>query len=120
MKMALLVLGAPCSSQASLTALRFAHAALSSGHQIYSVFFYQDGVYCALNETGLGNSAESWQKLQSDHRFDLSICVGATQKRGLTLPEDGRPPQINGFALSGLGQLADATLQADRLLTFGA
>ena len=119
MKLALIVLGAPCSSQASETALRFAYAALAANHQIYRVFFYQEGTYCA-NEAERSARQEAttgqhWQALQQSHQLDLAVCIGASDRRGLQLADTDY-----GFEIAGLGQLADAALQADRLLTFGA
>lgn len=121
MKLALIVLGAPCSSQASETALRFTYAALEAGHQIYRVFFYQDGTYC-VNEAEQSATREAatgqhWQALQQSHQLDFAVCIGAGGRRGLQLATTSAG---QGFAIAGLGQLADAALQADRLLTFGA
>lgn len=125
MKFALVVLGSPFSSQATQTAFRFCSAALAAEHQIYRVFFYQDGVYCAsrCGEASNGsNYAELWQELQRKHSLDLAVCVGASTRRGL-LDETQLDTQgliADGFEVSGLGQLIDAILNADRLITFGA
>lgn len=129
MNYALVILGAPCSSQANQTAFRFARAALAAGHQIYRIFFYQDGVYCssglaaANDETNL---VAHWQALQSQYNLDLVVCVGAGMRRGLFSQGAGDAGSkvatdnlAAGFEVSGLGQLIDASLQVDRLITFG-
>lgn len=125
MQFALLVLGAPYSSQANETAFRFACAALESGHRIYRVFFYQDGVYCAFSSGGGSgeiNFAARWQELRAQHQLDLIACVGAGTRRGLpetAAQNSGRAQLADGFELGGLGQLIDAAVQADRLVIFG-
>lgn len=130
MKLSLLILGAPYSTQANYTALRFTLAALNSGHEIFRVFFYHDAV-------GSGNSLitpsqdESsipiqWQKLAKDHKIDLVICISSALNRGIldkTEAERYDKPAHNlaaDFNLSGLGQLVDASIHSDRLVTFGA
>jgi len=98
--------------------LRFARAVLASGHSLHSVFFYADGVYCALSPAA-SDSIDSWQKLSADTSVNLSVCVGASERRGLPIKQD-IPSSTNGFTVSGLGSLAHAAIEADRLLTFGS
>lgn len=129
MNIALVIYGSPHNSQASATAYRFAEAALSMGHGIYRVFFYGDAVYSAnqLNTPPQdeANLTQQWQKLATDHELDLVVCIAAALRRGVVNEQEAQrfgKEQYNlatGFTLSGLGQLADAAQQADRLLTFG-
>lgn len=127
---ALMVLGAPTSTQSPDTALAFARAALAAGHRIVRVFFYHDGVYCAsrlaVPPTGGRSQAESWSELAQAHGVDLVVCIASAVKRGLL---DAAEAQRHGktadnlqpgFELSGLGQWVEACLQADRVVTFGA
>lgn len=127
MRFALLVTAAP-DQEAAFQAWRFAEAALAQGHQILRVFFAGAGVGHgnALNtpgrdETGL---TRHWQVLQAAHQLDLVVCVAAALRRGVLDADSARSweqPQANladGFVISGLGQLAEAQLQADRLVTF--
>ncbi len=44
MRYSLLVTGAPYGTQQSTSALLFARALLTTGHQLDSVFFYREGV----------------------------------------------------------------------------
>ena len=129
MKYAILVYGSPFSREASDTAYHFSRAAIDRGHQIYRVFFYHDGVY---NANGLAapprdetDIVSRWSSLAEDHQVDLVICVASALRRGiLNATEAARYEKPGaslapGFNLSGLGQLIDAGLNADRLVTFG-
>ncbi len=129
MKFAIVVHGAPYSSESSHSALHFIEAALGSGHTIYRVFFYHDGVYNASallappqDEWDLGTR---WQAL-ADQEIDLVVCIASSLRRGMLNEREAdryEREQHNvapGFSVSGLGQLIDATLNADRTITFGA
>lgn len=126
----LLVLGAPASDESAKTALRFAGAALQSGHSIYRVFFLDDGVNLA-NQLAVIPQDEtdwrkSWQQLASAHQLDMVVCISSALKRGIVDATEAsryEKPASNladGFEISGLGQLVDATLHSDRVITFGA
>jgi len=118
MKFAILINEGPFTHQASDSAYRFTAAALAKGHEIYRVFFYNDGVYNSnkLSEpqTDDRNLVSLWSKLGKDHDIDLVVCVAAALRRGIKdeVLEDG-------FRISGLGQLVEAGIQADRLIVFG-
>ena len=55
----------------------------------------------------------------------MVVCIAAALKRGILNQEEAEryeKPAHNlrdGFAISGLGQLVDAALMSDRLITFG-
>ena len=118
MKFAILITEGPFTHQASDSAYRFTAAALARGHDIYRVFFYSDGVYNSnkLSEpqTDDRNLVSLWSRLGKDHDIDLVVCVAAALRRGIKdeVLEDG-------FRISGLGQLVEAGIQADRLIVFG-
>ncbi len=118
MKFGILINESPFTHQASDSAYRFAVAALARGHEIYRVFFYNDGVYNANKlaepQTDDRNLVSLWSKLGKEHGIDLVVCVAAALRRGIKdeILEDG-------FRISGLGQLVDAGIQADRLVVFG-
>jgi tRNA 2-thiouridine synthesizing protein D len=125
----LAIYGAPYTSQASDTAYRFACAALENKHRIHRIFFYHDGAYNgsllitppqdSLNLLGI------WQQLGKDHHIDLVVCIAAAMSRGILNKEESlryNQPAFNlaeGFDLSGLGQLADAMVNSERIITFG-
>ncbi len=125
----LAVYSAPYSSQASYTAYQFAVAALSQGHNLHRVFFYQDGVH---NATSLAtppqdefNLQQAWQHLAKDHNLDLVVCIAAALRRGLL--DEGEAKRYEksshniaqAFTISGLGQLVEAAVISDRLISFG-
>ncbi len=119
----------PPSQQSSRSALKFASAALAGGHSIYRVFFYADGVYAANSQLAPPQDepsiAEEWKTLAEQHSIDMVVCVAAALRRGMldeaeALRHNKSAGVINTpFALSGLGQLVDASIQSDRLITFG-
>ncbi|GMG88304.1 sulfurtransferase complex subunit TusD [Biformimicrobium ophioploci] len=125
----LAIYGAPYSSQAAYSALRFAEAVIRQGHSIHRLFFYTDGVHCG---TALAcppqdelNLQQSWQQLIERHKLDAVVCIAAGQKRGVISEGEAKrfgKPAFNlapGFELAGLGQLADAVAHSDRVITFG-
>ncbi len=129
MKYAIMINEGPYNHQASDTAYNFCKAALEKGHEIIRVFFYHDGVN---NATRLGvppqddrNITEKWIALGKEHDLDLAVCVAAAQRRGiLDEGEAGRwGKDVNNIAevfhITGLGQLVEACIQADRLVEFG-
>ncbi|ROS00074.1 tRNA 2-thiouridine synthesizing protein D [Sinobacterium caligoides] len=124
------IYGSPYGNPSSLTALRFSEALLASEHQLLRVFFYHDAVHTASllatppqDESSL---YDGWRQLAEKHNLDLVICVAAALKRGiLDEQEAGRWNKLShnlgpAFTLSGLGQLIDATIKADRHISFGA
>ena len=118
MKFGLLINEGPYNHQAADTAYQFARAALARGHQIQRVFFYNDGVNNASKLTEPPQDdrhiVNRWSKLAADHKVDLVVCVAAALRRGI---KDEN--LAAGFRISGLGQLIESSIQADRLVTFG-
>lgn len=129
MQFTLVVYGAPHSTEGAATALRFARAALDSGHGIYRVFFYGDGIHngsvLATPPQDEQDLLSQWQALQQAHQLDLTVCIAAAQRRGLLSETEANRlerPAANlapGFTLAGLGQLAEAAALSDRLISFG-
>lgn len=130
MKFSLAIYAAPYSAQASDSAYRFAKAVLDEGHSLYRIFFYQDGVHNASALTAPpqdeNNIPARWQALATTHNIDLVVCIAAALRRGiLDASEADRyekpaPNLAQGFTIGGLGQLLDAAVVSDRLITFGA
>lgn len=121
---------APTSNQASYSAYQFAKALLVQGHQLHRIFFYQDGIY---NGTKLATPPQdeldlysAWHSLGKEHKVDLVVCIAAALKRGLLDEEESKRYQkeahnlAEGFSLGGLGQLIEAAITSDRLITFGS
>jgi tRNA 2-thiouridine synthesizing protein D len=92
------------------------------------VFFYQDGV---MNASYLHSPAadeddlhQLWCELATQQRFPLHTCIAAAQRRGIldsvlaTETGKGISNVQAPFMLSGLGQLAEMLLTADRVVRF--
>ena len=129
MKFAIVVNEGPYQHQASDTAYHFTKAALAAGHEIVRVFFYHDGVNNGTRLTTPPqddrNIVDLWSRLANEADLDLVVCVAAAQRRGIV---DADEAKRNGkdaeniadrFRISGLGQLIEAAILADRLMTFG-
>jgi tRNA 2-thiouridine synthesizing protein D len=129
MKFAIQVNEGPYQHQAADTAYQFTKAALEKGHEVFRVFFYHDGVN---NSTRLTTPPQDdrhitnrWVDLAEMYDLDMVVCVAAAQRRGIV---DADEAKRNGkdatniaprFRISGLGQLIEAGIQADRLMVFG-
>jgi len=118
MKVAVLVNEGPYQHQAADSAYLFCRAALARGHEVMRVFFYHDGVHNASRLTEPPqddrNVVQRWSALNAEHAVDLVVCVAAALRRGIK--DENLAP---GFRISGLGQLVEAGIQADRLVVFG-
>ena len=129
MKFAILVNEGPYTHQASDTAYQFTKAVLDKGHEVFRVFFYHDGVNNATRLTTPPqddrNIVSRWSKLADEHKLDMVVCVAAAQRRGIVdegeMKRNGKDATnlAPGFRISGLGQLVEAGIQADRLVVFG-
>ena len=125
----ILVNEGPYQHQASDSAYLFTKEALEEGHKIFRVFFYHDGVN---NGTRLATPPQDdrhipnrWSELAKEYDLDLVLCVAAAQRRGMGDPDEMKRNNKDSnniaekFRISGLGQLIEAGIQADRLVTFG-
>ena len=129
MKFGILINEGPYTREASDTAYQFVKAALAKGHEIYRVFFYHDGVNNATRLTvppqDDRNIVKRWTELAAQHKLDLVVCIAAAQRRGVMdaaeAKRNGKDANniAPGFRISGLGQLIEAGIQADRLIVFG-
>ena len=65
-----------------------------------------------------------WRTLAEEHDLDLVVCIASALRRGvIDRTEADRYDKHasnmgDAFTISGLGQLIDAALNADRLVTF--
>lgn len=123
MQMSILVQGSPTATRACHNALEFARAVAESEHSLYRVFFYQEAV-------GIGhryfdappdepNLQRAWLDFAAEHAIELVVCVSAAQRRGISRDTDHNTV-ADGFVVSGLGQLIEAMLESDRLVSFTA
>ena len=118
MKFGILVNEGPFTHQASDSAYHFTKAALEKGHEIVRVFFYHDGVNNANKmsepQSDDRNLVGMWSALAEEHGVELIVCVAAALRRGIK-----DELLAAGFTISGLGQLVEAGIIGDRLITFG-
>lgn len=129
MKFALHVTAPPYSSQSHLSALRFAEALAETDHELTRVFFSGDAVTIAnrlvVTPQGEQDLAQRWRLLADKLNTELIICVSASLQRGIidkAESERYEKPCFTAsepFIISGLGQLVEACLLADRVITFG-
>jgi len=128
-KFAVVVNEGPYTHQASDSALNFVRAALEKGHEIFRVFFYHDGVNNGTRYTVPPQDDRNLQRLWSEigltKNVDLVVCIAAAQRRGILDANEAKRQGKDGdniapgFRISGLGQLIEAGIQADRLVVFG-
>ncbi len=124
-----IALFSPAHAPSSRRALRFAQAALAGGHEIVRLFFYQEGVHSASSNVVFAQDeldmAREWREWVHAQQLDAVVCIAAALRRGVLNAEEAQRysrPAANldaPWALSGLGQLHEATQLADRLVCFG-
>ncbi len=129
MKFAVVVNEGPYTHQASDSALNFVRAALEKGHEIFRVFFYHDGVNNGTRFTvppqDDRNLQRAWSEIALTRNVDLVVCIAAAQRRGILDANEAKRQGKDGdniapgFRISGLGQLIEAGIEADRVVVFG-
>lgn len=117
MKIGILLKEGPYNHQAADTAYQFAQAAIKKGHEVTSVFMYNDGVINATklmeppqDDRHIGNR---WSELGSKG-VRILACIAASKRRGIN--DD---VLIENSEITGLGELTDIAIDVDRLVTFG-
>lgn len=95
----------------SLLALKYAQAALVSGHQIDMIFFYGDAVLHARKPTAAAVVSD-WQQLASAHGIPLVICNTVAEQRFSLDTDQLLVPFQNG----GLTEFAMAAAAADHVV----
>lgn len=112
------------------SALALAKAIVHSEHTLYRLFFYRSGVMLAKKTSSASRApdlsiASSWQHFVSEHNVDAVVCVSAAVRRALVSEEESHSTTLefaniaSSFQVSGLGQLADALANSDRVVSFG-
>ncbi|MBF0278727.1 MAG: sulfurtransferase complex subunit TusD [SAR324 cluster bacterium] len=117
MKIGILLKEGPYNHQAADSAYQFIQAARKRGHEIESVFFYNDGVNNAANKAEPPqddrNIYQRWSDLGAEG-VNILVCVAAAKRRSIN-----EEILIENATITGLGQLTDIAIRADRLVTFG-
>ena len=71
------------------------------------------------------NPTQQWAKFAGKESIELILCVSSALKRGLLDASEAQRYEKmaetvhSSFQISGLGQLIDASVSSDRLMTFG-
>ena len=125
----LLVLSSPVSGHGARLAASFAREVIARGHSLHRVFFLDEGVYAgAAAAVFLQDEADGlqpWVELSEQHAVELILCVSSALRRGMLDPAEAARHEKTGptihpaFTISGLGQLVDASIHSDRIMTFG-
>lgn len=128
MKFTLQINSSPTTGHSGYYAYRFVCELITAGHQVIRIFFYREGIYHGYRYSTPPddelNFSRLWSALSQEHGIDLVICVSAAQRRGLLHPDEAqRQGKLDndlaeGFRISGLGQMIEASLLADRLIVF--
>tara|TARA_B100000959_G_C14940213_1_gene607472 strand:+ start:1007 stop:1315 length:309 start_codon:yes stop_codon:yes gene_type:complete len=102
---------------------------LAQGHEIYRLFFFNDGVYnanrLAVPAQDEFNVQQAWDNLIDEHQLDSVVCVSSALRRGIVDASESGRYALNAVSLSdksslsGLGQLVDAGVHSDRVINFG-
>ncbi len=125
----LLVQESPVGRESSQAAYRFALECIAAGHSVFRVFFFRDGVHhgaaLSIAQGPEGDLPRSWQELASAHQVDLVVCVSSALRRGIVDEKEASRQGLSGanlragFEISGMGQLVEACIRSDRVLSFG-
>ena len=111
------------------TAAEFAQCVIARGHSIHRIFFLDAGTYTGAAATVLpqdeDNHIQPWINLAEQHAVELIVCISSALKRGILDDTEAERYDKPGatlhpaFSISGLGQLVDASINSDRMITFG-
>jgi len=129
MKYAIQINSSPNNSNTGYCAYQLINALIKCEHEVFRVFFYQEGIYHAFKYATPPDDelqlTKKWSELATIHQIDLVVCISAAQRRGLLIANEAKQQGkrdddlAEGFRISGLGQLIEASLLADRFIEFG-
>ena len=119
MRYTLLVLTPPDLGSSARHAVGFCEALLTAGHDLDCVFFFDAGVLtlasgCEAPQDEL-DLRHRWATLQQEHNLTLFACVASAARFGVSTDSDAATA---AFTVAGLGELVEASMRSDRLLTF--
>lgn len=122
MNILLLITSTP-TSKYMWYAVKLAQQLCQQQHHV-RVFFYQDAVSIANTLLWQPDDQISIQKQWQALNIPLPVCVSASLARGVSDAENAQRHHLQGdnlaqgFQLVGLGELADAMMQAERVVQF--
>lgn len=105
-------------------ALDFLQAWIKAQKPVARVFFYQDAVLAA--NIGLKSNStlvNEFSELSKKHQFPLQVCVASAHRRGIideaqAKKQDTQATLNQAFELVGLGELAEAALNNEKIVSF--
>lgn len=83
------------------------------------------GASCTVTPQDELNPTQQWANFALKESIELILCVSSALKRGLLDASEAQRYEKDAetihpsFEISGLGQLIDASVTSDRLMTFG-
>ena len=130
MRFGIVVNEGPYTHQASDSALQFAERRAREGTRDLPRLLLprrrQQRHALHRSAAGRPQSAARLERTRADkHTLDLVVCIAAAQRRGILDANEAKRQGKDGdniapgFRISGLGQLIEAGIQADRLVVFG-
>jgi len=125
----LLIKSSPHGSNNHQPAIDFAHALIASdSHRLKRVFLYQDAVFAALNSQqpvqGQISITQQWQEIAQLAGIHIEVCIANALRRGAADQAEQQRYQLpaatlaDHFELTGLGSVAEACSDSDRLIEF--
>lgn len=130
MKTLSVVVTTPPHSPLTATVIDYVNKAVNCGVKVIGIFFYQDGVLNASKHLCMPNDEyqinNAWKQLNQQHNIDLHVCISACEKRGLSDEIQSNNVTVHEsnsniseyFTVSGLGELVELTVKADRMVQF--
>ena len=126
-RISLLISSSPFTNDRHLLALRFARQACSHG-TLVRVFFYAEAVLAANRNQqvpqGQTSVASHWAEFHSESNTPLICCIANGLRRGITDEAECERYNLSSsnlhpaFRLAGLGEMAEASLDSDRIVQF--
>jgi len=107
----------------------FSRTVISLGHNIYSVFFYGDGVFNGVTTSSMKNVhyvniEEEWRKLHDTHNVRLYLCINSLIQRGVikkntNLSKEKNTKNISkAFSIVGFSRFLKSVKKSHRFIQF--
>jgi tRNA 2-thiouridine synthesizing protein D len=122
----LILTHSPSQLESNNTAQELVAEIIAAGDHIDRIFFYQDACFAGLESQvpgqGLVTSFLGWQQLNEKYQVPLQVCIANGLRRGVLNEAEAQryqasPTLHSSFTLVGLGELAEANQQSDRIIT---
>ena len=122
-------MSSPATGQSAMTAAHFGLSVIHKGHGIHRVFFLDQGTAngsaLAVYPQDEADRLEPWLELAEKHQVELVLCISSALRQGVLDADEAERYEKSAatihpaFTISGLGQLVDAAMVSDRVVTFG-